>query len=48
MIADSAGLNPEQLRKQKDTINSIKRKYAYNSEYYEQKEKNKAQQKLGQ
>jgi hypothetical protein len=30
VIADSAGLNPEQLRKQKETINSIKRKYAYN------------------
>ncbi len=30
VIADSAGLNPEQLRKQKETINGIKRKYAYN------------------
>ena len=30
VVADSAGLNPEQLREQKETINSIKRRYAYN------------------
>jgi TFIIF-interacting CTD phosphatase-like protein len=30
VIADSAGLTRDQMRKQKDTINSIKRKYAYN------------------
>ena len=31
VIADSAGLTPEQLKKQKDTINSIRRRYAYNT-----------------
>ncbi|MDD5669080.1 MAG: DUF1257 domain-containing protein [Candidatus Omnitrophica bacterium] len=30
VIADSRGLTAEQLKKQKEFINSIKRKYAYN------------------
>jgi hypothetical protein len=30
VIADSAGLAPEQMKKQQETINGIRRRYAYN------------------
>jgi len=30
IIADNYGLNPEQIKKQKEFINKIKRRYAYN------------------